>query len=152
MQSKAKTVEEYIQSLPKEQAEVVCQVRAVILKNLPKGYEEGMQYGMIGYFVPLSLYPAGYLNKKDVPLPFMALASQKNYFSLYVMTVYGSTDLASWFKTEYEKGGYKLDMGKSCIRFKKLEQLNLIAVGKLVAKVPVKKYLEAYIQVKGKKK
>ncbi len=152
MQSKAKTVEEYIQSLPTEQAEVVRRVRAVILKNLPKGCEEGMQYGMIGYFVPLRLYPAGYLNKKDVPLPFMALASQKNYFSLYVMTVYGNKALASWFKVEYEKGGYTLDMGKSCIRFKKLEQLNLAAVGKLVAKVPVKKFIEAYEQAKNKKK
>lgn len=152
MQSKAKTVEAYIQSLPIEQAEVVRQVRAVILKNLPKGYEEGIQYGMIGYFVPLSLHPAGYLNKKDVPLPFMALASQKNYFSLYTMTVYGNKDLALWFKAEYQKGGYKLDMGKSCIRFKKLEQLNLAVVGELVAKVPVKKFIEAYEQLRGGKR
>ncbi len=92
MQSSAKTVEEYIKSLPADRKETINSIRSVIKKNLPAGYEEGMQYGMIGYFVPLSEYPAGYLNKKDTPLPYISLASQKNYISIYLMGIYGNTE------------------------------------------------------------
>lgn len=144
MQSKVKTVREYIASLPKERREAVETVRKVILKNLPKGYEEGMQYGMIGYFVPLKTFPEGYLKNPKQPLPFIALASQKNYMAVYMMHIYSDPKLLKWFLDEYKKSGKKLDMGKSCIRFKKLENLPTFLIGKAVGKMPVKKWISIY--------
>jgi hypothetical protein len=153
MQSKAQTVKEYLASLPEDRRAAIEAVREVILKNLDKKYQETMQYGMIGYSVPLSVYPPGYHCTPDTPLPFAGLASQKNYMSLYLMSLYcgcgGTEDAAAehaaWFRDEWKKTGKKLDMGKSCIRFKKVEDLPLELIGKAVKRVPVKKYV-AYVE------
>ncbi len=147
MQSKATTVAQYLKELPPDRREAISTVRDVILKNLPKGYEECMNYGMIGYVVPHSIYPAGYHCKPSDPLPFANLASQKGGMSLYLMTVYGP--LAGWFLAEYKKTGKKLDMGKSCVRFKKLDDLPLDLIGRTIAKVPVADYI-AYCEANTK--
>lgn len=144
MQSKATTVERYLAELPAERREAVEAVRSVIRKNLPKGYEEGMQYGMIGYYVPHSLYPAGYHCDPRQPLPFANLASQKNHMALYLMSCYLEPDEAKWFEQAWTKTGKKLDMGKSCVRFKKLDEVPLAVVGQAVKRVPVKKYIAQY--------
>jgi len=149
MQSKAATVAEYLASLPEDRRASVEAVRQVILKNLDADYEEGMQYGMIGYYVPHRVYPAGYHCDPRQPLPFAALGSQKNYLSLYLMSVYcgcGGEDAASrhahWFREEWAKTGKKMDMGKACIRFRKPEELPLELIGKAVQRVPARKYIE----------
>ncbi len=153
MQSKAKTVAQYLQELPEDRRATVEAVRKVILKNLPKGYEEGMTYGMIGYYVPHSLYPKGYHCDTKQPLPFGGLASQKNHLSLYLMCAYMSEGETDWMKEEFEKAGKKLDMGKSCIRFKKADDLALEVVGKAIAAWPVKRYVEVYERaLEGRKK
>lgn len=144
MQSKATTVEQYLAELPDDRREAVQAVREVILKNLPKGYEEGMQYGMIGYYVPHSIYPAGYHCDPKQPLPFANLASQKNYLAIYLGCVYGDNDHAKWFREAWAKTGKKLDMGKSCVRFKKLDDVPLDIVGQAIKRVPVKKWVEIY--------
>ena len=140
MQSKAATVEEYLASLPEDRRNAIETVRKVILKNLDKKYQEGMQYGMIGYFVPLSVYPPGYHVTPNTPLPFAALGNQKNYMSVYLMSIYGG---AAWFHEEWAKTGKKLNMGKSCIRFKKVDDLALEVIGQAIKRVPVDKYIEA---------
>lgn len=142
MQSKAKTVAQYLKELPPDRREAIAAVRKVILDNLPKGYEEGMTYGMIGYYVPHSIYPAGYHCDPSQPLPFANLASQKNYMSVYMMTVYGKNE--EWFRAEYKKTGKKLDMGKCCVRFKKLDDLPLDLIGRAIAKVSVKEHIAQY--------
>jgi hypothetical protein len=142
MKSKAKSVSEYLKSLPPDRRAAIGAVRKVILQNLPKGYKETMQYGMIGYVVPHSIYPAGYHCDPKQPLPFACLASQKNYMSLYLMTVYGQKETEVWFRKEFAAAGKKLDMGKSCVRFKKLDDLPLDVIGKAIARVPVKEYVE----------
>ncbi|HYD91684.1 MAG TPA: DUF1801 domain-containing protein, partial [Flavobacterium sp.] len=129
MQSQAKTVKEYLDQLPSEQRGELEAVRKVVRKNLPKGYVETMQYSMITYVVPLKIYPTGYLGKKDVPLPYIGLASQKNYLSLYLMNIYGDHKLREAFLKAYKKSGKKLDMGKSCLRFKKAADLSLDVIG-----------------------
>jgi len=144
MQSRAKSVEEYLKELPEERREAIAEVRGVILKNLDKDYEEVMQYGMIGYAIPHRVYPAGYHCDPKQPLPFMSLASQKQYMSLYAMCLYESSELFEWFCAEWEKTGKKLKMGKCCIRFKKVEELPLGLIGKLVKKVPAKKFIQQY--------
>ena len=149
MQSKAATVDEYIASLPDDRRAAIQAVRDVIRKNLDRDYEEGMNYGMIGYYVPHRVYPAGYHCDPKQPLPFAALASQKNYMSLYLMSVYcgcGDESAAShharWFRDEWAKTGKKMDMGKACIRFKKIEDLPLELIGKAVKRVPAKTYIQ----------
>lgn len=144
MQSKAKTVKDYLVELPPERREIIEAVRAQILKNLPKGYEEVMQYGMISYIVPLRLYPRGYLDQKEVPLSYVALASQKNYMAVYLTNIYADQTVEKWFKQEYTTSGKKLDMGKSCIRFKKMTDLPLPLIGKVVKLTPVKDYIAMY--------
>jgi hypothetical protein len=144
MQSRAKTVKEYLKNLPLERREAILKVRGVVLENLPKGYEEIMQYGMIGYIVPLKLYPKGYLGDKTKPLPYAALASQKNHMAVYLMCIYGDKRAEKWFLNEYRKSGKKMDIGKSCVRFKKLEDLPLTLIGKAVKKVPIKKFIKIY--------
>jgi hypothetical protein len=144
MQSKARTVEEYLRELPPDRRAGVSAVREVILKNLPAGYREGMGYGMIGYHVPHSLYPAGYHCDPKQPLPFAALASQKNYMALYLMCIYSDRDFEAWFRHAWAKAGKKLDMGKSCIRFKKLEDVPLDVIGQVIKKVPVKEFIRYY--------
>lgn len=146
MQSQAKTVSEYLSELPPDRADAVRRVRAVIKKNLPKGYEETMQYGMISYVVPLSVYPAGYLGKKDVPLPYVSLASQKNHMAVYLLNIYASPESEKWFFEAYKKSGKKMDVGKSCVRFKKLDDLPLDVIGKAVAKTPVKDWISLHEQ------
>jgi hypothetical protein len=153
MQSKATTVKEYLASLPEDRRTAIEAVRKVILANLDKQYQEVMQYGMIGYSVPLSVYPPGYHCTPNTPLPFAALASQKNYMSLYLMSVYcgcggpddAATQHADWFRDEWAKTGKKLDMGKSCIRFKKAGDLPLELIGKAIKRVPAKTYI-AYVE------
>jgi hypothetical protein len=139
MKSSAKTVDEYIEQLPEERRTAIQMVRKVILKNLPKGYEEVMQYGMLGYVVPLKEYPTGYLRRKNEPVPYVCLASQKNYMSIYLMSVYGDAEAA--FRKEYQTTGKKLDMGKCCVRFRKIEDLSLEMIGKAVASWPMKKWM-----------
>ena len=142
MQSNATTVEQYLSGLPEDRRHAIEAVREVILKNLDQDYEEGMQYGMIGYYVPHRVYPAGYHCDPKQPLPFAALASQKNYMSLYLMCVYGESPLAKWFREEWAKTGKKLDMGKSCVRFKKLDDLALEVIAETIKRVPAKTYVE----------
>ena len=144
MQSSAKTVKDYLASLPADRREAIQAVRQTILDNLDPTYEEGMQYGMIGYYVPHAVYPPGYHCDPRQPLPFVCLASQKNYMSLYMGCVYGDSELAKWFRAEWAKTGKKLDMGKSCIRFKKLDDLPLAVIGGAIARMPVKKLIEFY--------
>ncbi len=145
MQSKATTVQQYLAELPSDRRAALEKVRSVILKNLDKsGYAEGVQYGMIGYFVPHSVFPAGYHCDPKQPLPFVALASQKNYMSLYMMATYGSEEQREWFTEAWAKTGKKLDMGKSCIRFNKVEDLALEVIGEAIKRVPAKRYIAAY--------
>jgi hypothetical protein len=137
MQSKATTVDKYLAELPPERRAAISAVRKVVLDALPAGYEEGMLYGMIGYYVPHSLYPAGYHCDPKQPAGFVCLASQKNYMSLYMGNVYGASELARWFQTAWAKTGKKLDMGKSCIRFKRVEDLALDVIGEAIKRTPV---------------
>jgi hypothetical protein len=141
MQSKATTVEQYLEELPEDRRRTMEAVRKVILKNLDKDYEEGMQYGMISYCVPHRVYPAGYHCDPTVPLPFVCLSSQKNYMSLHLMCIYGSGDELSRFQREWAKTGKKLNMGKACVRFKKVEDVALDVIGETIKRVPAKKYI-----------
>ncbi|MSR58369.1 MAG: DUF1801 domain-containing protein [Planctomycetaceae bacterium] len=144
MQSKATTVEQYLTELPADRREAIAAVREVILKNLDKDYEEGMQYGMIGYYVSHRIFPAGYHCDPRQPLPFAGLASQKNYMSLYMMSIYGDQDQLKQFQQAWAKAGKKLNMGKCCLRFKRLDDLALDVIGEAVRRVPAKKYIARY--------
>jgi Domain of unknown function (DU1801) len=156
MQSRATTVDQYLASLPDDRRRAIETVRKVILDNLPPDYAEGMSYGMIGYAVPHSVYPKGYHTDPRQPLPYAALASQKGYMSLYLMSGYcGSDDAdptehAKWLREAWAKSGKKLDMGKSCIRFKRLEDLPLDVVGEAVRRVPAKAFIAWYESGLGK--
>jgi hypothetical protein len=141
MQSSAKTVQEYLKELPADRREAMNAVRSVILANLPKGYEECMSYGMIGYVVPHSIYPKGYQCNPKLPLPFVNLGSQKNHMALHMMCCYGDTKLKAWFEEAWKASGKKFDMGAGCLRFKKLEDVPLEVIGQLVARVPVDAYI-----------
>lgn len=143
----ATTVAAYLAALPEERRAVVEAVRKVILANIDADLEEGMQYGMISYYVPHRIYPPGYHCDPRQPLTYLSLAAQKNHFALYFMTLYGDADLLAWFEAEWAKSGKKLDMGKSCVRFKKLEDLALPVIGEVIARVPTAKYIARYEQV-----
>ena len=145
MQSKATTVEEYLKEIPAERQEAMNKLRKIISKNLPKGFKEGMGYGNMGYFVPHAIYPAGYhCNPKD-PLPFAGIASQKNSINFYHMGIYVDAKLLKWFTDEYAKTGLgKLDMGKSCMRFKKPENIPFKLIGELCSKISVDKWIAIY--------
>lgn len=147
MQSKAKTVEQYLKELPPDRREAISAVRDVILKNLDSTYEEGMQYGMIGYFVPHRIYPAGYHCDPKQPLPYVCLASQKNHMSVYLTCDYGDVQEGKWFREAWAKTGKKLDMGKSCIRFRKLEDLALNVIGEAIRRTPAAVYIQRYESV-----
>ena len=148
MTSKATTPEQYLRELPADRKEPVTQLRNTILKNLPKGFKEVMSYGMIGFVVPHEIYPAGYHCDPKLPLAFMNIASQKNFIALYHMGIYGSSKLLKWFVEEYPKHTTaKLDMGKSCIRFKKPEHIPYKLIGELVKKVTVKDWIETYEKI-----
>ena len=144
MQSKAKTVAEYIASLPSDQREVLAAVRTVILANLDGGYQETMQYGMVGYSVPHSRYPAGYHCDPKQPLPFAALAAQKNSFSLHLMGLYMNPSELKWFTQAWKASGKKLDMGKACVRFKKLDDVALDVVGEAFRRVSADAWIATY--------
>ena len=141
VQSKAGTVEEYLDELPQERREVVSAVRDVILDNLPDGYRESMAWGMIGYGIPLDRYPKTY-NKQ--PLSYAALAAQKNYYSLNLMSCYESSEGEGFLRDAFRKAGKKLDMGKCCVRFKSLDDLPLDAIGELIARTPPEALIEQY--------
>jgi len=141
MQSSAKTVDEYLKEIPADRREMINAVRMIILANLPKGYEECMSYGMIGYVVPHSIYPKGYQCDPTKPLPLANLASQKNHMALYLMCCYGHTPTREWFEKAWKAAGKKLDMGKACVRFKKLDDISLDVIGQLFARVPVAAYI-----------
>lgn len=145
MQYKANSVEDYIEQVPEERQEPLKKLRAVIKKNLPKGFEETIGYGMIGYVVPHSIYPDGYHCDPKLPLPFMNVASQKNFIAVYHMGIYADKELMDWFVGEYPKHcSRKLDMGKSCIRFKKIEEIPYDLIGELSSKVSPKEWIETY--------
>jgi uncharacterized protein YdhG (YjbR/CyaY superfamily) len=145
MTSKATTSEQYIQELPEDRVEAIQKLRKIVLDNLPKGFNEEMSYGMIGYVVPHSIYPAGYHCTPKLPLPFMSFASQKNSINFYHMGIYANPELLNWFTTEYPKHcKAKLDMGKSCIRFKKMDQIPFDLIGELVQKVSVEDWISCY--------
>lgn len=147
MQSKATSVEAYLKELPEDRRAAIAAVREVILKNLDPTYEEGMNYGMIGYYVPHSAYPAGYHCDPSKPLPFAGLASQKQHMSVYLMSAYGDKGEYSKLVEGFKKAGKKLDMGACCVRFKKLEDLPLDVIGAAVKRVPAKTYIERYESV-----
>ena len=144
MQSKAKTVKEYLASLPADRREALQALREVILKHIDPVYEEGMGYGMPGWSVPHSVYPPGYHCDPSIPLPYAGMASQKNHMSLYLMCIYGHTGEDKWFREAWAKTGKKLDMGKSCIRFKKVEDLALDVIAEAFRRTPAKTYIEHY--------
>ena len=144
MKHSAASVEQYIADLPEDRQAAISAVRATIVKHLPRGYEEGMQYGMIGYYVPHKHYPAGYHCDPKQPLPFAGLASQKRYMSLYLMCIYGDEDHAAWFTKAWEDSGCRLDMGKSCVRFRTLEDVPLQVGGEAVSRVSVKQFIAHY--------
>ena len=139
--SKARTVEEYLSELSPDRRESIEAVRKVVLDHLPEGYQEMMLFGMIAYVIPLERYPVTY-NRQ--PLEYAALASQKNYMSLYLMTIYGDPEAEQWFTEQYRARGKKLDMGKSCVRFKRLEDLPLDLIAQVIARTPVDVYIEKY--------
>jgi hypothetical protein len=148
MQSKATTVERYLAELPEDRREAIETVRRVILKNIDrKKVEETMQYGMIGYVIPFTVYPPGYHCPPKQPLPYICLASQKNYLTLYMMGIYDGTEKMKAFREAWAKAGKKLDMGKSCIRFKKAEDLALDVVGDTIRKTPVDAFIAFYESV-----
>ncbi len=146
MISTATSPQEYMDSLPDDRKKPMADLRKVIKKNLPKGFEEQMGYGMLGYAVPHSLYPAGYHCDPKLPLPFLGIASQKNFIAVYHMGLYASPSLMDWFTKAYAEtmGKTKLDMGKSCLRFKKPEQIPFELIGKLVSKMTPQEWIDLY--------
>ena len=144
MQSKATTVAQYIKQLPDDRRKAIEAVRAIILKNMDPDFQETMAYGMIGYNVSHKIYPNGYHCDPKQPLPFAGLASQKNYMSLYLCAAYGDTSIEEWLRKEFDKAGKKLDMGKCCIRFKKVEDLPLTVIAEAFKKVKVVEFIASY--------
>jgi hypothetical protein len=145
MQSKAGTVKDYLASLPDDRRKVIEAVRTAILKSKDRALEEGMQYGMIGYYVPHSVFEHGYHCDPKQPLPYAGLASQKQHMSLYLMSVYGDNGTRDWFTAAWKKTGKKLDMGKACIRFKSLDDIALDVVAEAFRRVSVKAYVDRYV-------
>jgi len=145
MQSKAINPQQYLEELPEGRKEPISKLREQILNNLPKGIEEVMNYGMLGYVIPHTVYPNGYHCNPKLPLPFMNLASQKNFIAVYSMVLYAKPEVMDWFNQAYTKRcKYKLDMGKSCIRFKKMDDIPFELIGELTAKVDTKEWIKIY--------
>ena len=145
MQYKADSPDDYISQLPEERKAPMVKLRNIINKNLPSGFQEGMNYNMIGYYVPHSVYPDGYHCDTKLPLPFVNIASQKNFIAVYHMGIYAKKELLDWFTSEYPKHcKYKLDMGKSCIRFKKMEDIPFELIGELTKKMSSKDWINVY--------
>lgn len=148
MQSKAKNVIEYLAEIPEERQQAFNKLRKTILENIPKGFEECMIYGMIGYVVPHSIYPKGYHCDPKLPLSFTSIASQKNFIALYHMGIYSNPKLLEWFTSEFLKHSKKkLDMGKSCMRFKKSEDIPFELIGELMRKMTVEEWINTYESV-----
>lgn len=148
MKIEANSPDDYISKLPEDRQDVISKLRKVVLDNLPKGFSEEMSYGMIGYVVPHSIYPDGYHCDPKLPLPFMSMASQKNFVAFYHMGIYADEKLLDWFVKEYPKHSkYKLDMGKSCIRFKRMNDIPYDLIGELVSKVSVDEWIDQYDSV-----
>jgi hypothetical protein len=144
MQSKATSVRQYLSSLPADRRKAIEAIRKVIRSNIDKPFEEGVQYGMLGYYLPHSAYPAGYHCDPKQPLPFASIASQKNYISLYLFCIYTSPDEEARFREEWRASGKRLDMGKSCVRVKKLEDVPLEVVGRAFKRITAKKFVASY--------
>jgi uncharacterized protein YdhG (YjbR/CyaY superfamily) len=145
MTSKVTSVDQYINEAPEDRRAALQQLRAIILKNLPEGFQEEMSYGMVGYVVPHSIYPKGYHCTPELPLPFMSFASQKNSINFYHMGIYAKPELYDWFVSEYPKHSkQKLDIGKSCIRIKKPENIPFELIGELAKKMAVAEWIETY--------
>lgn len=145
MRTEGITPEEIIANSPEERREALTKLRNTIRENLPEGFREGIGYGMIGYAVPHSVYPAGYHCDPKLPLPFMSFASQKNFIAFYHMGMYADPELLNWFQTEYAKvSKTKLDMGKSCVRFKKPDQIPFELIGQLVSKMSAEEWIKRY--------
>lgn len=145
MTIKATTIEEYLDQLPADRLEPMTQLRKTVLENLPDGFKEVIGYGMPSYVVPHEIYPAGYHCDPKLPLPFMSFASQKNFVAFYHMGIYANPELMDWFIAEYPKHcSRKLDMGKSCIRFKKVEEIPFNLLGELVKKMSVEDWINLY--------
>jgi len=137
--------ENYVEQLSEERKLAISKLRQTILSNLPEGFKEEMNYGMIGYVIPHSIYPPGYQCNPKLPLPFINIASQKNFIAFYHMGIYAEKEILDWFTSEYPKHSeLKLDMGKSCIRFKKPEHIPFELIGELVQKITVEKWIEIY--------
>ncbi len=135
----------YIENLPEERKEAFKKLRKVILENLPKGFKESISYGMIGYGVPHSIYPKGYHCNPKLPLPFLSIASQKNFIAVYHMGIYADKNLYDWFINEYPKfSASKLDMGKSCIRFKKISEIPYQLIAELITKMTPTEWIDLY--------
>jgi len=145
MQSTAKTVNDYLNELPEERKITFLKLRKSVLDNIPKGFEEQLSYGMIGYVVPHSIYPNGYHCTPKLPLPFISIGSQKNFIVIHHLGIYANPQLLEWFTSEYPKHyNQKLDMGKGCIRFKKLDQIPFDLIGELAGKMSVEEWIECY--------
>jgi len=145
MTSKATTPTQYISELPEERKAAIKKLRSIVKKNLPKGFKEVMNYGMLGYVVPHSIYPDGYHCNTEQPLPFMNIASQKNFVAVYHSGIYADDKLMKWFVKEYPKHcTRKLDMGKSCVRFKKIEEIPYELIGELASKMTVEDWIKLY--------
>ena len=138
------TPDEYVAAVPADRRSAIETVRRAVRSSLPAGYEEGIQFGMISWFVPLSTYPTGYGENPRQPLPLLSLAAQKNHFSLHMLCLYAQPELSEWFGAEYEKSGKKLDMGKGCVRFKTIEDLAIDVVKRTVARISVAQHVAAY--------
>jgi len=145
MQSDAKNPQEYLDALPEERKAAMNQLRKTVIENLPTGFQEAMSYGMLGYVVPHDLYPKGYHCQPELPLPFINIASQKNFIAFYHMGIYADKNLHNWFVTVYPKHTkLKLDMGKSCIRFKKMADIPYQLIAELVSKISVEDWISSY--------
>ena len=147
VKNKSTTPAEYLKSLPEERRAVISSMRDLILKHLPKGYQETINWGMLSYEIPLEQYPDTYNGQ---PLSYLCLAAQKNYCVLHAMCIYGDAKREAWLRSEFKKAGKKLDMGKACIRFKNLEDLPLDAIAQMVAAIPPEKYIAGYEAIKKK--
>ncbi len=145
MKIEATTVAEYLKHIPEERKVPMNKLRQTILENIPIGFSEELNYGMIGFVVPHSLYPGGYHCSPELPLPFLNIASQKNFIGVYHMGIYADKELLNWFETEYPKHcKRKLDMGKSCIRFKKIDEIPYELIGELVSKMTPQNWIDLY--------
>ena len=149
MRSEANTVNGYLKSLPEARRKAISAVRNIILKNLPKGFEEAMNYGMISYQIPLSVYPNTYNGQ---PLMYAALASQKNYMAVYLMAIYTDGESRAKFETAYKATGKKFDAGKACVRFKRLDDIPFDLIGKVIASISVKKYISFFEKAQAMRK